>query len=89
MKDKWPKRLPDFSEEQIRMKDDFMHKWLDDFPKKYGMMEVFNQNYPSKMFVKKDRSRKKVWKTIELGGGLGSHIPYEDLENQEYTIMDG
>lgn len=85
---KWPKKLPDFTEEQIRMKDDFVHKWLEGFPKKYGAMEVFNQNYPAKIFKKIDSNRKKRWKTVEIGGGLGSHVPYEDLSSQEYTIID-
>lgn len=85
---KWPKQLPEFTDEQLRMKDEFVHKWLEGFPEKYNMMEVFNQNYPAKIFEKKDRKRKKFWKTVEIGGGGGSHIPYENLEYQDYTVID-
>ncbi len=85
---KWPKVIPEFTDEQKRIKDDFMHRWLETLPKKFGAMEVFNQNYPSRMFEKKDKKRKDHWKTIEIGGGLGSHVPFENLDDQEYTIVE-
>lgn len=85
---KWPKKLPDFTEEQIRIKDDFVHKWLEGFPKKYGAMEIFNQKYPAQTFKRYDKNRKRNWRTIEIGGGIGSHIPYEEMADQEYTIID-
>lgn len=88
MKSKWPKDIPELSEEQKKIKDDFMHKWLETLPKKFGVAEIFNQKYSSQIFAKKDKARKKHWKTIEIGGGLGSHIPFEDLKCQEYTILE-
>lgn len=88
MSAKWPKQLPAFTEEQKRMKDEFVHKWLEQFPQKYGAMEVFNHNYPVKSFNKRDRKRKGFWRVVEIGGGLGSHVPYEDLGCQEYTILE-
>lgn len=68
MSEKWPKQLPEFTEEQKRIKDDFMKKWLEQFPKNYGIMEVFNQNYPSHFFSKYDKYRKTRWSTLEIGG---------------------
>lgn len=85
--EKWPKKLPLLTKEQQRIKDDFFNQWLHTLPKKFGAVEIFNQNYPAKIF-KKDRSRKKQWKTLEIGGGLGSHIPYENLKIQSYTILE-
>lgn len=87
MQNKWPKKLPEFTEEQKRIKDDFMHKWMASFPDKYGAMEIFNQNYPVRAF-KKDKSKKLHWNTLEIGGGLGSHVPFEDLSVQDYTILE-
>ena len=65
---KWPKKMPEFSEEQIRMKDEFVHKWLEGFPKKYGAMEIFNQKYPAGIFKRFDKAHKPFWRTIEIGG---------------------
>lgn len=87
MNTKWPKKIPEFSDEQKRIKDEFVQKWLETLPKKFGAVEVFNQNYPAHMF-KKDKKRKKHWKTLELGGGIGSHVPFEDLNCQEYMILE-
>lgn len=87
MQNKWPKKLPEFTEEQKCIKDDFMHKWMASFPDKYGAMEIFNQNYPVRAF-KKDKSKKPHWNTLEIGGGLGSHVPFEDLSVQDYTILE-
>jgi ubiquinone/menaquinone biosynthesis C-methylase UbiE len=84
---KWPKKMPEFTEEQLRIKDDFMHRWLEAFPDKYGAMEIFNQNYPAYCF-KRDMHKKTTWNTLEIGGGLGSHIPFEDLTKQTYTILE-
>ena len=69
MSAKWPKQLPAFTEEQKRMKDEFVHKWLEQFPQKYGAMEVFNHNYPAKSFNKRDRKRKGFWRVVVIGGG--------------------
>lgn len=88
MDKKWPKEMPVFTEEQKKIKDDFMHRWLEVLPKKFGVMEIFNQNYPASMFKKKDRFRKKHWNTLEIGGGLGSHIPFEDMKCQSYTVLE-
>lgn len=68
---KWPKTIPEFTDEQKRIKDDFMHKWLEELPKKFGVVEIFNQRYPSRMF-EKDKGRKPLWNTLELGGGYWS-----------------
>lgn len=84
---KWPKAMPDLTDEQIRIKDDFMHLWMEGFPKKYGAMEIFNQNYPRLAF-KKDKNNRSHWRTLEIGGGLGSHIVFEDLSIQEYTVLE-
>lgn len=84
---KWPKKLPQLTKEQQRIKDDFFQQWLYTLPKKFGAVEVFNQNYPAKIF-KKDQNKKRHWKTLEIGGGLGSHISYENLKIQSYTILE-
>lgn len=84
---KWPKKLPKLTKKQQQIKDDFFQQWLDELPKKFGIVEIFNQNYPAKAF-QKDQKKKKFWRTLEIGGGIGSHIPYENMECQSYTILE-
>ncbi|MDE7310468.1 MAG: class I SAM-dependent methyltransferase [Eubacterium sp.] len=85
--EKWPKKLPKLTKRQQAIKDDFFHQWLDTLPKKFGAVEIFNQNYPAKIFIK-DQKRKKLWRTLEIGGGIGSHIPFENMGSQSYTILE-
>ena len=85
--DKWPKKLPELTKRQQQIKEDFFHQWLDTLPKKFGAVEIFNQNYPARIF-KKDQKRKKIWRTLEIGGGIGSHIPFENMKLQSYTILE-
>ncbi|MEO7143008.1 MAG: class I SAM-dependent methyltransferase, partial [Bryobacteraceae bacterium] len=78
---KWPKKLPPLTDEQLRIKDEFMQRWLELLPKKYGMIERFNHQYPVKVAQRKGR-------VLEIGCGLGGHIPYEDLSGNEYYALE-
>lgn len=64
---KWPKTYRPLTDEEKRIKDDFMHYWHEVLPKKYGIVEIFNHNYPANRF-KKIVDKKHHWRTIELGG---------------------
>ena len=77
----WPKRLPALSEEQLRIKDDFMKYWHEVLPSRYGVIERFNHLYP----VKNSRATGRV---LEIGAGLGEHIAYEDLDRNEYFALE-
>lgn len=81
MNSKWPKRLFELSEEQKRIKTDFMKHWHEVLPKKYDIIEEFNHGYP----VKNSNHGKKV---LEIGAGLGEHLSYENLNNVEYTALE-
>jgi len=82
--DKWPKKLPELSEEQKRIKEDFMEYWHEVLPKRYKLFESFNQNYP---LAWRPALSRKI-RTLEVGCGLGEHIDYEDLSDQEYHAID-
>ena len=76
--DKWPKKLPVLTEEQKRIRDDFMNAHLHAIQNKwYGCVERFNHGYPL-------RSHKRGSKTLEIGAGIGTHLKYEDISIQEY-----
>lgn len=79
---KWPKNIPALSEEQKRVKEDFMEYWHEVLPRRYGIFERFNHRYPL-------RSHKStLCNTLEIGSGLGEHIAYEDLTQQNYVAVD-
>ncbi len=78
---KWPKQLPPLTEEQERIKDDWMKHWLGILPNRYGAIERFNHGYPA-------RACRPGGRVLEIGAGLGEHISYESLENTEYHALE-
>ena len=41
----WPKAIPSLTPEQQRISDDFMRYWHEVLPRRYGLVEEFNQRY--------------------------------------------
>jgi SAM-dependent methyltransferase len=81
----WPKVLPELTEEQRRINDDFMKHWHEVLPKRYGLIEKFNHLYPVR------HARPGFQRTLELGAGLGEHMEYENLTAEQeaaYVAVD-
>lgn len=74
---KWPKVLPELTEEQRELSDRFMKIWHEELPKKYGMIEEFNHRTPVKFSPGDFRT------TLEIGAGLGEHLEYEVLSEEQ------
>jgi SAM-dependent methyltransferase len=74
---KWPKVLPGLTPEQQAVHDDFMRRWHEVLPHRYGMVERFNHSFP----VRQSRSGFRA--TIEIGAGLGEHLNYEHLSPEQ------
>jgi SAM-dependent methyltransferase len=70
---KWPKVLPPLTPEQQGVHDDFMKRWHEILPRRYGMVERFNHSFPVR------NSHAGFRRTIEVGAGLGEHLDYESL----------
>jgi SAM-dependent methyltransferase len=81
MDNKWPKKSPILTEEQKRIKADFMKYWHEVLPAKYTAIERFNHGFPAK-------NRKQGGKTLEIGAGLGEHIKYENLSGVDYYALE-
>jgi ubiquinone/menaquinone biosynthesis C-methylase UbiE len=79
---KWPKHIPQLTDEQIAIRNDFMKYWLTVLPKRYGIVEKFNHGYAA------NKGFFKGCKTLEIGAGLGEHLGYEKLNEQEYTVIE-
>jgi len=74
---KWPKTLPPLTEEQKRISDDFMKAWHEELPRRYGLIERFNHEFPVRC------SRAGFSSTLEIGAGLGEHLLYEKLTDEQ------
>lgn len=74
---KWPKVLPPLTEEQKRLSDQFMKTWHEVLPQKYGIVEKFNHEFPVKF------SQPDFRTTLEIGAGLGEHLEYETLSDEQ------
>lgn len=81
MDNKWPKKPPILTEEQKRIKADFMKYWHEVLPAKYNMIERFNHGFPVK-------NCQPGGKTLEIGAGLGEHIKYENLAGVDYYALE-
>jgi SAM-dependent methyltransferase len=73
----WPKVIPPLSPEQQRISDDFMRHWHEVLPARYGVVDDFNHGYVVK------HAPKDFLRTLEIGAGLGGHIPYEKLSPEQ------
>jgi ubiquinone/menaquinone biosynthesis C-methylase UbiE len=82
---KWPKTLPPLTPDQQRISDDFMRYWHEVLPKRYGIVEEFNQRYVVR------HSPKGFVTTLEIGAGTGEHLEFEELSAEQranYVAVD-
>ncbi len=74
---KWPKVLRELTPEEKAIHDDFMRRWHEVLPRRYGMVDRFNHSFPVR------HSRPGFRATIEIGAGLGEHLSYEHLSAEQ------
>jgi SAM-dependent methyltransferase len=82
---KWPKVLPPLTPEQRQRSDEFMKLWHEVLPRRYGLVERFNHNFPVR------HSPAGFTTTLEIGAGLGEHLHYERLtpeQEQNYYAVE-
>jgi SAM-dependent methyltransferase len=87
----WPKIIPEFTNIQQTVRDEWMKYWHEVLPNRYGVIEMFNQKYPLRYwnnYRKSDSACRGVPATLEIGAGLGEHIRYEDLTRQKYFAVE-
>jgi SAM-dependent methyltransferase len=76
---KWPKQLPPITPEDQKICDDFMEHWHDVFPNRYSIADRFSHIYPAR------HRPAKFLRTLEIGAGLGEHLKYEELTDEQQT----
>jgi SAM-dependent methyltransferase len=75
--DKWPKVLAPLTAEQKAVYDDFVKRWHEILPQRYGVVERFNHSFPVRY------SRPGFRTTLEIGAGLGEHLDHERLTPEQ------
>jgi ubiquinone/menaquinone biosynthesis C-methylase UbiE len=78
---KWPKPFPELTEEQHRIRDDFMKYFHEIYSDSYGRVAKFNHTYPLK-------TARPGIRTLEIGAGLGEHLDFEDGKDQDYVALE-
>ena len=78
---KWPKPFPELTEEQHRIRDDFMKYFHEIYTDNYGRVSKFNHSYAVHSF-------RPGIRTLEIGAGLGEHLDFEDGAAQEYVALE-
>jgi SAM-dependent methyltransferase len=78
----WPKPMPHLSDEQVRIREDFMKYFHEIYSDSYGAVARFNHTYPLPTALPGIR-------TLEIGAGLGEHLDFEDASQQrEYVALE-
>lgn len=81
---KWPKRLNPLTEEQSRIRDEFMLIWHEKYLHRFNLLERFNHGFSEKNRVKSSQ----ILRTLEIGAGLGEHLAFEGVEGQDYHAIE-
>ena len=75
---KWPKPLPELTQEQSRINDDWQKYWFEvNRTSTYTKIFDFGHNFVVR------RSRPGFVRTLEIGAGLGDHLYYEKLSDEQ------
>jgi ubiquinone/menaquinone biosynthesis C-methylase UbiE len=78
---KWPKPFPELTDEQLRIRDDFMKYFHEIYSDSYGAVAKFNHTYPL-------QTAQPGIRTLEIGAGLGEHLDFEDASTQDYVALE-
>jgi len=78
----WPKALPPLSKEQEDAREAWMLLWHEQLPNKYGVAERFNNGFVTDLPIAQNI------RTLEIGPGIGGHLEHENLERQDYHVLE-
>jgi SAM-dependent methyltransferase len=79
----WPKSPPKLSAEQERAREAFVSVWHEVLPKDYALIEKFNHGALADLPPSPTTLR-----TLEVGAGIGGHLPFENMSRQEYYCLE-
>lgn len=79
---RWPKTPIPLTPEQEVVRERWVRIWHEQLPSKYSFIEAFNQGFPAHLPIERG------WRTLEVGSGIGAHLPFEKLTEQEYHVLE-
>ena len=79
----WPKNPPVLNAEQEAAREAFMTAWHEVLPGRFAVVERFNHGSVTDLPDRPERFR-----TLEIGAGIGGHLPFENLARQEYHCLE-
>ena len=77
MKNKWPKKLISLTDSENKISDEWMQYFFQINRSKFSKIINFNHKYIVK------RSKDNFLSTLEVGAGLGEHLTYEKLSEEQ------
>jgi SAM-dependent methyltransferase len=78
----WPRTPPPLDAAQLEAREKFMQLWHDDLPDKYRTLEQFNHGWVAGL------PHPAGCKSLEIGAGIGGHLKYENLSDQDYYCLE-
>ena len=79
---RWPKSPEPLTAAQESARERWMLLWHDEVLGKFTALEDFNHGYVAALGVPPGT------RTLEIGAGIGGHIPFENLDVQEYHALE-
>jgi len=77
---RWPKAVAGLTDEQRRIRDDWLRRHHERLPDDHRHIVRFNHGYVARSA--------RPGRTLEIGAGLGEHLRHEDLATQEYHAVE-
>jgi SAM-dependent methyltransferase len=79
---RWPKSPEPLTAAQESARERWMMLWHDEVLGKFTALENFNHGYVASLGVPPGT------RTLEIGAGIGGHLPFENLDAQEYHALE-
>jgi len=79
----WPRTPIPLTAAQENARDAFMLAWHEELPSRYAFVEKFNHSALARL-----PDTPRHFRTLEVGAGIGGHLPFEQLDRQEYHCLE-
>lgn len=85
----WPKARVELTAREKEALEAWYQEWTPSLQKKFGPVYRFNHEYVSRLPLPTPRpgAGPRI-KTLEIGGGSGAHLDFENLSRQDYHVLE-
>jgi SAM-dependent methyltransferase len=82
----WPKPRVELRAHEREALEQWYQLWMPNFDRNFGMVHHFNHHFVASLALPAPGSGRV--KTLEIGGGSGDHMRFEDLTRQDYYSLE-